>query len=330
MRRSHNFYASTCRGPVHRRYSPDCGHHECPGFGSCDALGPSRDSVSLSTRIHPLPPAAAKALSSRAVRQAEAAPQVAGWSQVGELSPPGPEPSCPNCNVYGAGLGESVAISGDTMVVGANSDNGGIGAVYVYTGSGSTWTYVTTLIPSDGVSDDSFGYSVAVSSGIIVVGSVDHSSPPSYPFGEGAAYVYTNGGTYSQVAELIDPGAEYDFFGSSVAISSNSTVEISAPTENSDEGAVFVYTESGSVWPTSPTQTLTAPGPRARPATATCSAKAWLSTRPPCSSVRLATRVPLLPFPPTATHLRARGAQQARFMCTSTMQPAAVGRKRPN
>ncbi len=264
MRRSHNFHVSTRAGRFIGVMALIGGTMSTLVLG---VATPSAQAAtrSLSTRVESPPSAAAKALSSRAVREAESAPQRAGWNQVNELSPPGSEPSCPNCSMDGAGLGESVAISGDTMVVGANSDNDGIGAAYVYTGSNSTWTYVTTLIPSDGVYGDGFGFSVAVSSGIIVVGSVDHSSPPTYPFGVGAAYVYANGGTYSQVAELIDPGAEYDFFGSSVAISSNSTIEISAPTENSDEGAVFVYTESGSVWPSSPTQTLTAPGPEGAP-----------------------------------------------------------------
>jgi hypothetical protein len=162
--------------------------------------------------------------------------------------------------VTDGGMGDSIAISGDTMVVASAHDNSDIGAVYVYTGSGSTWTYEKTLTPSDGVANDTFGYSVAVSSSTIVVGAVLHSSAPSYPFAEGAAYIFQNGGAYTQEAELVDPGAaEGDFFGSAVAIS-RSTVLVSAPFEDNYEGAVFAYTENGSTWPTTPTDTLTAPG----------------------------------------------------------------------
>jgi hypothetical protein len=139
------------------------------------------------------------------------------------------------------------------MVVGGNGDGTQGGAVYVFTGSKSSWSLAATLNPSDGNTGDGFGYSVAVSSGIIVVGAVDLN-------GDGAAYVYTNGGTYSQVAEFTDPGqTDDDFFGSTAAIDNNSTVMLSAPFENDSEGAVFEYTESDSIWQTTPTATLPAP-----------------------------------------------------------------------
>jgi hypothetical protein len=64
-----------------------------------------------------------------------------GWTQANEIS---------------VGI-SAVAISGHTMVVGADGDNSNIGAAYVYTGSGSTWNRVATLTPSDGQDDDSFG-----------------------------------------------------------------------------------------------------------------------------------------------------------------------------
>ena len=57
---------------------------------------------------------------------------------------------------------------------------------------------------------------------------------------ERAAYVYTNGGSYSKQAEFTDPGeTTNDFFGSTVAIASNTDVMVSAPFELTDEGAVF-------------------------------------------------------------------------------------------
>jgi hypothetical protein len=194
----------------------------------------------------PVPAAASSSLG--AARRPEPLVGGNGWDQVNETYGPS-----------GSSFGDAVAISGDTMVVGAESANSGIGAAFVYTGSGSTWSEEAELTPSDGAVNDSFGYSVAVSSGTIVVGSPDHSTSPLT--GEGAAYVFENGGSYAQEAELIDPGAATnDFFGGHVATLSMTSVVVSAPFEEAGEGAVFVYTKHGSSWPSTPTDTLGAPG----------------------------------------------------------------------
>ena len=63
-------------------------------------------------------------------------------------------------------FGISVAISGDTVVIGAyaDDDNGiNSGSAYIYTRSGSTWTEQAKLMASDGVRIDQFGCSVAIS-----------------------------------------------------------------------------------------------------------------------------------------------------------------------
>ena len=133
------------------------------------------------------------------------------------------------------------------MVVGAPFDNSGIGAAYVYTGSGTSWSEVAELTPSDGVSDDEFGVSVAINAGVIVVGAECHSA--GSPSCEGAAYVFTgSGATWTEQAELDDPGqTAYDFFGWPVAISSNSIL-VSATGEDASAGAIFVYGLASSHW----------------------------------------------------------------------------------
>ncbi|MBC7980937.1 MAG: FG-GAP repeat protein, partial [Armatimonadetes bacterium] len=84
-------------------------------------------------------------------------------------------------------FGRSVAVSGDTVVIGAYSEasnatgvNGnqvnnsayGSGAAYVFTRNGTTWTQQAYLKASNtGVNDD-FGWSVAVSGGTVVIGSL--------------------------------------------------------------------------------------------------------------------------------------------------------------
>ena len=62
-------------------------------------------------------------------------------------------------------FGYSVAVDGDTAVIGAvqDDDNGGnSGSAYVYTRSGTTWSRQAKLTASDGAADDWFGRSVAV------------------------------------------------------------------------------------------------------------------------------------------------------------------------
>ena len=156
-------------------------------------------------------------------------------------------------------FGWSVAVSGNTVVVGAPlSAVGGFagkGAVYVFTGSGATWTQSGEITPSDGSAGENFGWSVAISGKTMVVGAPGQANQGG---GEGAAYVFTyissGSAHWGLAAEFTDPddGAT-DAFGSAVAISgSGTTIAVGAPgivvSPNSDEGSVYVYTASSSGW----------------------------------------------------------------------------------
>ncbi|MBK8148625.1 MAG: FG-GAP repeat protein [Acidobacteria bacterium] len=70
-------------------------------------------------------------------------------------------------------FGLSVAVSGDTLIVGSpNQDNGSNtdqGAAYVYVRSGTTWTFQQRLRQSDGAVGDNFGWSVAIDGNTAVV-----------------------------------------------------------------------------------------------------------------------------------------------------------------
>ena len=69
-------------------------------------------------------------------------------------------------------FGTSVAISGDTAVVGVpyQDDYSGTGAAYVFVRSGGTWSQQAKLTASDGAAFDWFGCSVALSGDTAVVG----------------------------------------------------------------------------------------------------------------------------------------------------------------
>ena len=163
-------------------------------------------------------------------------------------------------------FGTSVAIDGDTVVVGAVGESASAGAAYVFTRSGSAWSQQAYLKASNAESSDSFGCSVAISGDSVVVGAYGESSSASGGESDnsasfvGAAYVFTrSGSSWSQQAYLKASNAEeYDEFGISVAISGDSVVvgaddDSSASGGESDNsafwaGAAYVFTRSGSSW----------------------------------------------------------------------------------
>jgi hypothetical protein len=117
-------------------------------------------------------------------------------------------------SAQGDWFGQSVAVNGDTIVIGAggNDDLGEIsGSAYVFHHSSDGWLEQAKLLASDGVEGDTFGRSVSVGE-VIVVGTNNN--------GIGAAYVFRfNGSQWNQEDKLtasIPPGNN-DWFGISVA-----------------------------------------------------------------------------------------------------------------
>jgi hypothetical protein len=164
-------------------------------------------------------------------------------------------------------FGTSVAISGDTIVVGSNYDDHeddlflltryDAGSAYVFTRSGGSWSQQAKLTASDAEDDDRFGNSVSIYGDTIVVGSSgdDHAGGSA----SGSAYVFTRtGGNWDQTAKLsASDAAAVDQFGASVAISGETIVVGSrwddydpgpslAPLNNA--GAAYVFTRSGGSW----------------------------------------------------------------------------------
>ena len=150
-------------------------------------------------------------------------------------------------------FGWSVAISGDTVVVGAPRDlqSTTAGQAYVYVRSGTSWSEQANLTPSDGAPADLFGYWVAISGDTVVVGAPAHDTNGNASAGQ--AYVYVSSGTsWSEQAKLTaSNGALYDNFGWSVAISGD-TVVVGAPWHttggNYQAGQAYVYVRSGTAW----------------------------------------------------------------------------------
>ena len=148
-----------------------------------------------------------------------------------------------------AQAGNSVAVDGGTIVVGAPGDAAGVGAAYVFTRSASTWTQVAKLTASDGAAGDGFGWSVAIDGDTLVVGA-PLSTVDGAAF-RGAAYVFTGAGaSWTQASKLIaSDGALADSLGFAVAIDGDAIV-VGAPFEGTDSvpqrGAAYVFARSGS------------------------------------------------------------------------------------
>lgn len=152
-------------------------------------------------------------------------------------------------------LGYSVAIDGDTAVVGVYGDDAlgsEAGAAYVFVrDSSGAWIQQQKITASDGAADDRFGWSVDVYGDTMVVGkeSWDFFAPPP-----GAAYVFTrdSAGVWSEQQKLTafdgEPG---DYFGDAVAVSLD-TIVIGADGDDdvgSNTGAAYVYVrDSAGYW----------------------------------------------------------------------------------
>ena len=170
-------------------------------------------------------------------------------------------------------FGAAVAVSGDTVVVGAPREHGAAGAAYVFVRSGGAWSQQAYLKASNTGAGDGFGSSVAISGDTVVVGAPGEDSQATGVNGKqsdntapsaGAGYVFVRSGTiWSQQAYLkaSNTGAS-DGFGSSVAISGG-TVVVGAPGESSqatgvngdqgnnlalEAGAAYVFVRNSTTW----------------------------------------------------------------------------------
>ena len=179
-------------------------------------------------------------------------------------------------------FGAAVALSGDTLVVGAagegSSANGGeadnsapgAGAVYVFTRNNGVWTQQQPYLKASNADpNDKFGSSLALSGDTLVVGAVGEGSSANGGSGDnsapaaGAAYVFVrnNNGVWLQQPYLKAANANAnDLFGNSVALSDD-VLAVGAVGESSsagggeadnsapNAGAVYVFVRNNNgVW----------------------------------------------------------------------------------
>jgi hypothetical protein len=161
------------------------------------------------------------------------------------------------------GFGKTVAIDGDTVLVGAQNVNVNghpwQGAVYVFTRSGSTWTQTQKLTASDGTSNADFGGAMAMKGNVAIVGAYNAAVADATQ--QGKAYVFTGAaGTWTEVQQLVaSDGISGDQFGHSIAFD-GTTLLVGAWSitidGNQSQGAAYVFGDAGGSW--SETQKLVA------------------------------------------------------------------------
>jgi hypothetical protein len=164
-------------------------------------------------------------------------------------------------------FGYSVALSadGDTALIGAPDDNGGatneggVGAVWVFTRPGSTWTQQgEKLTGTEETGKGEFGKSVVLSAD----GDTALIGGPANNGGAGAAWVLVrSGGVWSQQGEKLVGDCTGSCanegmgetgegkFATSVALAEDGdTALVGGPADNGGAGAAWVFTRSGEAW----------------------------------------------------------------------------------
>jgi hypothetical protein len=150
-----------------------------------------------------------------------------------------------------AKFGRSVALDGDTLVIGApgDDDNGeGSGSAYVFTRSGGVWTEQAKLSISDGGQFDYFGWDVALDGDMAIIGRFQDMNGP----GLGSAYVFTRtGGAWTEETRLLaSDGQPVNQFGKGVALDGDTAI-VGAPRHDDNgeqSGSAYVFIRTGVLW----------------------------------------------------------------------------------
>jgi hypothetical protein len=166
----------------------------------------------------------------------------------------------------GDAFGYSVAVQGDTVVVGAMRDDrlgaADVGSAYVFVRSGTTWTQQFKMTDKNPAAGDLFGSAVAIDGSVIAVGAKedDNLINPN----AGSVFVFElSGGLWNLTAKLLaedytmTPFPDSEEFGTSVALDGGTL--FAGDPQWSVPGRVSVFTSSGSTWSTPTTLNPTGP-----------------------------------------------------------------------
>jgi hypothetical protein len=149
-------------------------------------------------------------------------------------------------------FGTAVAIDGDTIVVGSDSNgqgNTGAGSAYVFVRSGGSWTQESKLTASDASVRDGLGTALGISGESIVVGAFRNDAGGA---DAGSAYVFVrDNGTWNEQVRLIaGDAASSDSFGRSVGISGETVVAGAYRDDDhgGSSGSAYVFVRDNGAW----------------------------------------------------------------------------------
>lgn len=147
--------------------------------------------------------------------------------------------------------GLALSADGNTLASSGERDNSNIGATWIWTRSGGTWTQQAKLVGTNVTGGISFQGSIGAVSlsddgdTLAVGGYFDDSQ-------KGAVWVWTrSGSTWTQEAKIVPTsgvvGTARVGFSTSLSVDGN-TLAVGGNQDNSSEGAVWIFTRSGGVW----------------------------------------------------------------------------------
>lgn len=145
-----------------------------------------------------------------------------------------------NDGAAGDNFGNSVAISGKYALVGAYGDNvngiSGQGSAYVFARDGSNWQQLAKLTDSDGLLNDHFGNSVAISGDYALVGAAQDDV--GIDIDQGSVHLYhLSGNVWTLVKQITDISSANTRYGQSVSIA-NGIFTIGGPGFDTNKGKV--------------------------------------------------------------------------------------------
>jgi hypothetical protein len=153
------------------------------------------------------------------------------------------------------GFGSKVALSadGNTALIAGEQDANGMGAVWVYTRVGSSWTLQgPKLTPNDAIGAAKFGTCVALSAhgNTALIGGMgdNHFTGATWVFTRKAS-TWTQQGPKLAHTEATGEQTGSELFGASVSLSADgNTALVGGPGDDVEAGAMWVFTRNGSTW----------------------------------------------------------------------------------
>jgi hypothetical protein len=185
-----------------------------------------------------------------------------GWADTGTATATLPELEAQGGYAYGG----VVALSGDgsTALIGDEAANGDEGDVTIYSGSGSSWGYVTTLTSPANVEYAFFSSGLALSDdGSTALIGAEGLSGANGSVGTAYIYARTSGSWSTAPVTLTDSsGSNAQQFGNGVALSTDGqTALIGAPGITGSVNGAYVFHEPNGGWSSTNTPSATLADP---------------------------------------------------------------------